>query len=440
MNTTNLMLAGAAAIFASAAGSAIAADAAKINWSAAPKSEITLFYPGQASYQYLLSEAHGKGAKGVREGRSCVRCHEGEEASIGNTIVSGKRLEPNPIVGLRGTIPLTVQAAYDSENLYLRFSWPAKEAGAFHEYVVYQDGKWTEYGGHRAKAAVASGKMRASYEDRLAIMLGDGKGVPAFRNQGCFITCHNDMRFMPNEAKSDAVAAHPYLGKSGLRRTDIRKYLAESRTAMGPTGGWDKVKPKEELEALRAKGAFLDLWQWRAFRSNPVGAADDGYVFEYRLFDAGRNPFFGNWDGAKSQPRFMFDPAKNEGRAGLAAAQFRDPKAPTLNDKNRVPYDPNFKWRNGDLLPAHGNEVPDGSAGDNRPVVGTWANGTWTVLWTRKLNTGNKDDIVLRPGESYPVGFSVHDDNVTARFHHVSFPLMLSVGGKYGDIQAARVK
>ena len=54
---------------------------------------------------------------------------------------------------------------------------------------------------NRANANVAAGKMKASYEDRFSIMLGDGKSVPSYNNQGCWITCHNDLRYMPNEAK-----------------------------------------------------------------------------------------------------------------------------------------------------------------------------------------------------------------------------------------------
>jgi len=416
------------------------ADASKQNWSAVPKSEITLFYPGQASMQFVTGKEHRKGAaKAVLDGENCMNCHKGEEAEIGDKIAAGKRLEPNPVAGKRGTIKLTVQAAYDAENLYLKLFWPTKAPGAFHEYVAYQDGKWVAYATNRNNAAVAAGKMKASYEDRFTIMLGEGKGVPAFATMGCWATCHNDMRYMPNEAKKADVEAHAILGKSGMKKNDIRKYIAESRTAMGPTGGWDKIKPKQQTDALMAKGAFLELWQWRAFRSNPVRAADDGYLLEYRAFDAGKNPWFNNWDGAKSVPLFMFDPAKNKGSAGLTQAQFRDSKAPLLTPKNRVPYDPSYKWKNGDLMTKQGLQPPEGSAGDNA-VAGTFANGGWTLLWTRKLDTGNKDDIVLRDGETYPIGLAVHDDNVTARFHHVSFPLSISLGGKQADLRAVKVK
>jgi len=432
----------AVAFAAVGSGAAWAADPAKMDWSAIPKSEVVLFYPGQASLQWLLSREHRKGGdKAVRQGEACLECHKGEEADIGNKIVAGKRLEPTPIPGKLGSVKVTMQAAYDNENLYLKSSWPAKEAGVFHMYAVYKDGKWEEYASHRGNEAVAAGKVKASYEERFAIMLGDGKSVPAFNTQGCWATCHSDMESMPHAPKQADIEAHPILGKGGMKRSDTKKYIAESRTAMGPTGGWDKIKTKEELDALVAKGVFLDLWQWRGNRSNPVNMADDGYVLDARNADAGKNPFFGNWDGAKKEPRFMFDPAKNQGRAGLTEAEFRNLKAPILSDKNRAPYDPNYKWKNGDLLMTHGvDSAAQGSAADNKPVVATYAGGMWTLLWTRKLNTGNKDDIVLKSGETYPIGLALHHDSVADRWHNVSFPLKLSLGKKDGQINAVQVK
>jgi hypothetical protein len=418
-----------------ASGSAQQAD--RMDWSKVPASELTLFYPGQASLQYLEGPDHA-GGKAVQTGMACNVCHKETEARMGNAIAAGHRLEPRPITGKPGTVKVTVQAAYDAENLYFRFSWPTRQPGMFHEYLRYRDGKWQVYASQRANPHVASGKLKASYEDRFAIMLGEAKSVARFAEQGCFVTCHNDLRYMPDEAKKGDVQAHPALGDRGMRKTDIRKYLAITRTGMGPSGGWDKLKPKGEIAALKEKGAFLELWQWRAYRSNPVAAADDGYVLEYRNFDAGRNPFFNNWDGAKNQPRFMFDPAKNSGRAGLTPAQFRDPEAPILSAANRLPYDPAL-MKAGELLPRFGLDTPEGSAADNRPVKGTYADGRWTLFWTRKLDTGSKDDVALKPGQSYPIGFSVHEDNVTARFHHVTFPMTLSLGGE-GTVRAVSLR
>jgi hypothetical protein len=424
-------------------GPALAADPEKMDWSAVPKSEIILLYPGQSSHEWLLSAEHKKGGgKAVKEGKNCLECHKDEETDIGKTIASGKKLEPKPIPNFPGSIKLTIQAAYDKEYLYLKASWPAKGAGIFHEYALYKDGKWEEpYGSHRGNDLVREGKTPSSYEDRFSILLGDGKNVPSFNSEGCWATCHNDMRFMPNVAKKEDVEAHPILGKGGMKKSDIRKYILESRAALGDTSGWDKIKTKEEIAALKDKGVFLDLWQWRANRSNPVKMADDGYILEYRNNDAGKAIFTDIWDNEKHQPRFMLDPAKNGGKAAWTKADFQNPQKYFLLDTNAVPYDPNYKFKNDDMLPVFmTNAKPEGSAADNQ-ASGTYANGAWTLLWKRKLNTGYpKDDVVLKLGESYPIGLAVHDDHTTARWHYVSFPLKFTIGRKDGDINAVELK
>ena len=425
-----------------ASGTVLAADATKLKWDGVPKTELTLFYPGQTTQEWMTSAAHKAGATGVNEGKHCIACHEGEEADLGKNVLAKKALEPNPIAGKPGAIKLTVQAAYDKEYFYLKASWPTnlKEAGAFHNYKAFKGGKWVTYGSNRTDKDVKAGTSKVSYEDRFNFMFGDNKGTVAnFPNQGCWVTCHNSMRDAPNEPTKDQVEAHPLLGKGGMKKSDIRKYLAETRTAIDDKGGWDKVKDKTALDALLAKGTFLDLWQARAYRSIPVGKADDSYVFQYRNFDKGKKPFDSNWDGEKKQPKFMFDPAKNGGKAALSEAQFRDPKAPKLDNTNSVPFDA-AKVKDGDVLPGFIlNTKQEGSAADLN-ASGTWANGMWTMTIWRKLNTGQKDDVALTAGQTYPVGFSVHDDASTTRFHYVSLPLRLSLGKKDGHINAVEIK
>lgn len=433
-----LILAAAACL---ATGAAPAAGAGRPDWSGIPSTEITLFYPGQASYQWLQGAAHKNGAAAVRRGKPCVECHVDEEADIGNRIVSGETLEPTPIAGKPGTLQLRVQAAYDEEYFYIKASWPThlKEAGAFHNYKALKGGKWVTYGSNRTDKEVKAGTARVSYEDRFNLMLGDNTGnVAGFRERGCWVTCHNSMRDMPNEPTGAQIKAHPILGDAGMKKNDIRKYLSETRSAMDDAGGWDKVKSREELDALKARGVYLDLWQARAYRSIPVGKADDSHVFQYRNFDAGKKPFDSNWDGAKGQPRFMFDPARNGGRVALTEAQFRDPKAPKLDDTNSVPFDP-ARVKDGDILPGFILYTRTDGSADDLDASGTWADGRWTMTIRRKLNTAQKDDVALVPGQSYPIGLAVHDDNVTTRFHYVSFPLTLGLGAE-GDIQAREIK
>jgi len=411
------------------------------DWSKIPATSVKLFYPGQSAYDWLISSEHKRADKKVLAGDSCMSCHEGEEAEIGNLIVAGKRLEPEPIEGKNGVIDLAVQAAYDAENAYFRFQWKTNmnRPGQMHDYMRYDGEKWAFMGGPRSSEKVRSGKEPPLYEDRLAIMIDDGS-VQNFAAQGCWLSCHSGMRDMPNQATKDQVMSHSVLGDAGLKQSDVRKYLPSSRTDQAAS--WDKTKSADEIAKIKAGGGFVDLMQWRAARSNAVGMADDGYVLEYRLFDDGKNPFGWNVDRKTMTPKFMFDAGK-VGAKSLTVASIGDTSKPfaMIREENAVPYDPNASWKEGDVLPGRVLSRADAkdSAADNSSVNGVWKDGVWTVVFTRRLNTGHpEDDKILKVGNAYTFGFAVHDDNVTTRFHHVSFPYSVGFGAK-ADIEATKV-
>lgn len=413
---------------------------APTDWSKIPAKTLKLFYPGQSTYQWLRSPAHRRADKKVIAGDSCISCHEGEEEDIGNLIVSGEKLEPAPIPGKNGVVDLAVQAAYDSKNVYFRLQWKTNmnRPGQMHNYMRFDGEKWALYGGPRSSEKVRSGAIPPLYEDRASIMLDDG-GVSRFAAQGCWVTCHSSMRDMPDSPTTDQVKAHPLFGQQ-LKKSDIRKYLPDSRT--DENASWDKSKSADEIAKIMAEGGFLELMQWRAARSNPVGMTDDGYVLEYRLFDGGKNPFAWNVDRKTMTPKYMFDASK-VGMKSLTVAGIGDISKPyaIIREENAVPYDPNADWKKDDVLPGRLLSRADakGSAADNNNVKGEWENGKWTLVWARPLNTGHpEDDKILKEGDVYNVGFAVHDDNVTTRFHHVSFPLTLGIGAK-ADIEAIKV-
>jgi hypothetical protein len=407
----------AAAGIAVIAVPATAADPATIDWTKVPSTAVTLFYPGQSSYEWLRKDHRkGKGAKATADGQACVRCHDGDEKAMGAAIVQGGPLEPTPVKGKQGHIDLKVQAAYDERNAYLRFQWRTNAGRAGTAYPSYRfDGKeWKAYGGPKLDQEVREGKEPGVYEDRLSIMLDDGK-VPGFARQGCWLTCHNGSRDMPGSAtKGEAQAA--------IKKDDVRKYLPASRT---DPADWRSVKPAAELAAIKAAGGFADLMQWRAHRSNPAGAADDGYVLEFRNFDSGRNHFASNFDRKAGQPRFMFEAGKK--------GDF------LVNGVNAVPFAADAGWKQGDMLPEYFLQpaAASGSAADNK-AMGTWQAGEWTVLIVRPLGLANEDDKTLREGGVYNVGFAVHDDNITTRGHHVSFVRTLGIGAA-GDIRAVKL-
>ena len=95
------------------------ADSGTVDWNRVPTKTLTLFYPGQSSYQWVRSADH-PGSSMVATGGACVTCHNGQEEKLGNKLVKANALEPTPVDGKNGVIQLSFQVAYDSENAYFR--------------------------------------------------------------------------------------------------------------------------------------------------------------------------------------------------------------------------------------------------------------------------------------------------------------------------------
>ncbi|MEW6690710.1 MAG: ethylbenzene dehydrogenase-related protein, partial [Pseudomonadota bacterium] len=414
MRTRVLML----GLSLAAAGPAAAADPATIDWGKIKPTSLTLFYPGQSSYEWLRSAEHA-GAQLVAGDGACLACHKGAEKKLGANLVKPNKLEPAAVKGKDGYKEVQVKVAYDDKNSYWRFQWKTNSNQPGIEYPYYRfDGRdWKVYGEPALNKAVREGKQPGIYEDRLSLMIDDGK-VPGFANQGCWLTCHTGERDMPGVAsKEDA--------QKVMKKNDIRKYLPASRS--NPSD-WRTIKSPEELARIKAEGGFVDLIQWRAHRSNPMGGADDGYVLEYRLFDKGKNHFASNMDNEKKVPKFMYDAAKFKSMATTAKdVGKRDPFL--IKGVNAVPFDPQAGWKEGDMVPRYFLQPAEESAADNAGK-GAWKDGIWTVVITRPLGLANADDKALKEGGVYTVGFAVHDDNITTRGHQVSFPVTVGFGAK----------
>lgn len=211
---------------AAGVGTASAADASK-----APAKKITVFYPGSASMEWVLKGTEHGGARGVKKGDSCISCHVDERTGMeeapefGKKIISGEKskntiLEPGPIKGKPGSIPVTVQAAYDANNLYLRFSW---------KHTGFHSGK----------------KMDADNPVKLAFMLEEQGKIEYADAGGCWATCHNDVRTMPGvkDTKKTKYAKDGNLGggkfydllqfRSGKGQKPVDGHVADRRAMEG---------------------------------------------------------------------------------------------------------------------------------------------------------------------------------------------------------------
>lgn len=236
-----------------------------IDWSKSGEREITLFYPGQTSMEWVLVGKHHGGARPVQAGDRCVECHDQETADMGQKIVSGEKAEPTPIEGKRGSIPVTVQATHDTENLYMRFLWE----GTSHVPVPFVDG----------------GKMDPENAVKLALMFATDD-VEYASQAGCWSTCHHDAREMPNHPE-DPAAANLELDIS----QGITKYLKESRTKVeekgrrgAKLGGWDTLKASEDLQVEMKAKHYMDILRVNSGNNN----SEDGHILEQRYMSGGQ--------------------------------------------------------------------------------------------------------------------------------------------------------
>ena len=241
------------------AASAAPADS-DVDWSSAPERVITLFYPGRSSMEWMLTgKDHGGARPFIKLGDRCTTCHDKEAAKMGEKIVTGEKLEPEAtlIPGKRGSIPVSVQAMHDDENLYMRFEWENSE----HTPVPFVDG----------------GKMDPDNPMKLAIMFATDD-VKYAAQAGCWGTCHHDLDSMPHNPGEK-----------------VTKYITESRSKVEikgrrgkKRGGWDKRKDDADIQSNMDKGLFMDLIRYNSGK----GDSEDGYVLADRVMDGGHGSQF----------------------------------------------------------------------------------------------------------------------------------------------------
>ncbi len=311
-----------------------------VDWSGVARREVTLFYPGQTSMEWVLVGKYHGGARPFKSGDRCVECHEQEIADMGDKMVTGEKAEPKPIDGKRGSIPVEVQAAHDGENMYLKFQWEDTE--------------------HAPVPFVEGGKMDPDNQVKLAVMFSTDE-LEYASQAGCWGTCHQDLRTMPGHPEDPT--------SSGLTldfSKGVTKYIKESRTKVEEKGrrgkklgGWDKLKESADIEAELAAGNYMDLLRW-----NSNGSVENGHILDQRIMTGGE----------------------------------------TIQASG---------WKEG---------------------------GLWTVVFKRKLNSGQSGDVAINSGTLYNFGFAIHDDFADARFHHVSLGYRLGLDNTEAEINVMKTK
>ncbi len=143
-------------------------------------------------------------------------------------------------------------------------------------------------------------------------------------------------------------------------------------------------------------GETIDVWHWKAARTNPKGHADDKHwvdlteadeivyegetVLKTRLADSGSGFDSGNADAGL--PKYMH---KNDPGANVDF----------LFTEDAVTFDPNADWSDGDTIPGYVLKEGSGSRADV-VTMATYSGGTWVVEFKRSLATNNPDDVQFK--------------------------------------------
>lgn len=234
-----------------------------------------------------------------------------------------------------GTTEMSLRALYDAENVYFLAQWKVPAKGERRApYQKQADGTWKQLKDPENKG----GDDNLYYEDKLSLIWAIK--APTFEKSGCFAGCH----------------------------------LGETK----PYG--NKYLPAGEL---------ADMWHWKSIRTGSVNQIDDQYLDDTK-YDKEKAPEAGR----KSDPKTGGGYADNKLVNGK----------PQWARKGNAPAPPYFivdgeKEAVDDSKYQAGAEVPGilvapfaGDRGD-LPATATFANGTWTLAWSRKLKTGSQYDV-----------------------------------------------
>ena len=236
------------------------------------------------------------------------------------------------------TLDVKVKAVYTKAGtISVLVSWPDGDKSVTKEAWKHAHGKWAREKGDEDKAAF-------NWEI---------KRIKNFATKGCAVVCHS-------EAKSK----------------DDWKYHSETATERG------------------------DMWVWRAYTSDPMGHAEDGYVDDdSRKSDPGTGKAKKNEASDKKKPKYMQNPAKKASVPGF------------LVDGETVEIKDYSKFKNNEVVPSWILSPFSGSMADVK-TKSRYANGRWTVMFQRKLETDDtENDVKFDTRRDYSFGLAIFNNS-----------------------------
>jgi Ethylbenzene dehydrogenase len=267
-----------------------------------------------------------------------------------------------------GASEISLRAVYTADTVYFHMQYKdATESAKRSPWVKRADGSWQQL----KDPADKGGDNNTYYEDKMAMIWAINS--PSFEAKGCMAACH-----------------------TGEGKPFGNKYLPAGEKA--------------------------DIWHWKSVRTGSVGQIDDQWLDDTR-YDKDRAPEAGRKSDPKAGGGYVDN--VNEAKTGPRFALKGNKPAPPywIVDADKEPFE-DARYKAGDEVPGI---VVAPFTGDRGQISSrsTWKDGTWTLVFWRKLATNSDVDVQFTDlKKSYAFGVAVFDN---AQVRHAYVPGVLKL-------------
>jgi hypothetical protein len=252
---------------------------------------------------------------------------------------------------------VTIKSVYDGDTVYFLLSYADPTESWFRSpWQKQEDGTWKKIVDPNDKG----GDNNQYYEDKFAMIWSINNSIKNFETTGCFVACH--------------------AGENPDKKPFGNKYTS-------------------------AEGELGDIWHWKSIRN--IGQIDDQYL-DWTHYDADKSPEAGRKSDKKDSGGYadnfasMSDPADaSKTVPDKTKPGFTSPSidlttgAPGyILDSEKVALDQAAldAFPVGSYIPGIVKSPIVGDRGDIS-AAWKWADGVWTIEFSRKLTTGSETDV-----------------------------------------------
>ncbi|MBI4303347.1 MAG: ethylbenzene dehydrogenase [Chloroflexi bacterium] len=257
-----------------------------------------------------------------------------------------------------GSTTVELRALYTTDTVYFLAQWAdASQSVRRAPFQKQADGTWKKLSDPNDKG----GDNNLYYEDKMAFIWNINDSIAGFNTQGCMVTCH--------------------AGEAG--KAFGNKYTANA-------------------------GEIGDIWHWKSIRTGTVGQIDDQYVDNTR-YDAQKAPEAGRKSDPKTAGGYADNTLDDKKLPKFALPGNKAVPPYWIKDGEKGAFD-DSKYKANDEVPGIIVAPFTGDRGD-MTSANVYANGKYTLEWSRKLNTGSQYDVQFTDlNKTYYFGVAVFDN------------------------------